>query len=108
MVKERVMGEAPAPASPLTDDAPERGAHLRVLFLGAARALAAREERLVLVGGAPLTLAALSDLLYAEHPALRELKPTLRWAVNGSFEPHAGRPLAAGDTVALVPPFSGG
>ncbi|MBM4290734.1 MAG: MoaD/ThiS family protein [Deltaproteobacteria bacterium] len=97
------VGGAPAPLEGAAPDGPL----LRVVFLGAARERAGRAERLLPASAAP-TLGALRDLLCAEHPPLVALAPSLRWAVNGAFEPHAARPLAPSDTVTLVPPFSEG
>ena len=86
---------------------PAGAPQLKVIFLGVAREVAAVSERRLLVT-APLTLSALRERLYADHPALLPLAPVLRWVVNGAFEPHASRSLVAGDTVALLLPFSGG
>ena len=80
---------------------------LKVLFFAATRERAGCKER-VLTLCAPHTLEALKDVLYREHPSLAELDPYLRWAINERFEPQVSRALYEGDTVALIPPISGG
>jgi molybdopterin converting factor small subunit len=53
------------------------------------------------------TVGQLADLLAARHPGLRPALGSLLFAVN---ERHASRGdvLAPGDTIAVMPPFSGG
>ncbi len=54
-----------------------------------------------------LTAGGLLALLAGRHPGLAPVLPGLRVAVNERFVP-AEAALAAGDTVALIPPVSGG
>lgn len=54
-----------------------------------------------------LTAGSLLALLAGRHPGLAPVLAGLRLAVNERFVP-AGAILAAGDTVALIPPVSGG
>lgn len=53
------------------------------------------------------TVGQLAELLAGQHPGLRTALPSLLFAVN---EEHAtrGHILKSGDTVAVMPPFSGG
>lgn len=53
------------------------------------------------------TVGQLAEILAERHPALRPALASLLFAVN---ERHASRAevLAPGDTVAVMPPFSGG
>lgn len=80
---------------------------LKVLFFAATRERAGCKERVITLS-APHTLEALKAELYRDHPSLEELDPYLRWAINERFEPQVSRALYEGDTVALIPPISGG
>ncbi len=46
-------------------------------------------------------------LAATRHPALAEIRAILRIAINEEYAP-ADRPLCDGDTVAFLPPISGG
>lgn len=73
-------------------------------FAHAARASGRDREDLPWTGG---TLAELGDRVVDAHPRLRELQGSLRYAVDevlASPETH----VAPGQTVAVMPPFSGG
>jgi molybdopterin converting factor subunit 1 len=74
-------------------------------FAQTATAAGLQREQLELPAGA--TLAALQQRLVERHPQLGPLLPALLWAVD---EQVAGceHPLAPGQTVAVMPPFSGG
>lgn len=79
---------------------------VRVLYFQNVRKITGKSEEPVdLDNGA--TVAVLAETLTARHPALAEALPSLLFAVN---ETHAGRNdrLQNGDTVAVMPPFSGG
>jgi molybdopterin converting factor subunit 1 len=47
------------------------------------------------------------NTLAAEHPAIDRMRETLAIAVNEHYG-NATTPLADGDTIALIPPVSGG
>jgi molybdopterin converting factor subunit 1 len=77
-----------------------------VRYFAAAREATGRgEEALVLPAGATVADAVAS--VTRTHPALAGLAPTLRVAVGERFAPREAA-LADGDTVALLPPVSGG
>ena len=81
-------------------------APIRILYFAQAARLAgcANEEFEYEQG---LNLARLRETVLRRHPALSDLASSLRWAVAEQFaEPDA--PLSPGDTVAVLPPFSGG
>jgi len=80
---------------------------IKVLFFAATRERAGRREASITLQ-APSTLRDLKAELYLLHPSLTELDPYLRWALNERFEPSLERALSSGDTVALIPPMSGG
>jgi molybdopterin converting factor subunit 1 len=78
-----------------------------VLYFAALRELLGKsEERLSGLPG-PLSVAALSELLAARHPALGPHLGSVRFAVNEVFV-SLGAEVMDGDTVALIPPVSGG
>lgn len=78
-----------------------------VLYFAALRELLGiREETLPDVPG-PLSVQAFSDLLGRRHPALVSRLASVRFAVNESFAT-ATEMIGDGDTVALIPPVSGG
>ena len=77
-----------------------------VLYFAAAKEAAGRaSETMDLPEGS--TVAALLDAVTRAHPALARLASSLRTAVDERFAP-ATRPLEPGDTIALLPPASGG
>jgi molybdopterin converting factor subunit 1 len=53
------------------------------------------------------TVGAVAAALAENHPALRPLLDRMRYAINEEFVPPT-RALADGDTLALIPPVSGG
>ena len=79
---------------------------LRVLFFAAAREKAGRTEADVELGDGA-TVAALFDHLAAEHEGLGDVLRACRAAVDEEFAPR-GTVLADGQTVAVLPPVSGG
>ncbi len=77
-----------------------------VLYFAAAREAACRSsETLELDDGA--TIATLLEVVGRAHPGVARLAPALRTAVGERFAPPA-HVLEPGDTVALLPPASGG
>lgn len=94
------------PGSPHGVLGTEGGIRIEVLAFARARELlAARRAELQLPAGS--TVADCLDALRARHPALERLMPGLLIAVNESYAEHE-RALEDGDTVALIPPVSGG
>jgi molybdopterin synthase catalytic subunit len=79
---------------------------VRVLYFGAAREEAGREEEQLEVG-APATAASVFEEVLNAHPALRRFGRSLLVAVN---EEYAGSEaeVGAGDEIAIFPPVSGG
>ncbi|MCA1566590.1 MAG: molybdenum cofactor biosynthesis protein MoaE [Acidobacteria bacterium] len=86
-------------------DAPQT-IRVRVLYFGAAREDAGREEEPLEVG-APATAASVFEEVLNAHPALRRFGRSLLVAVN---EEYAGSEaeVCAGDEIAIFPPVSGG
>lgn len=58
-------------------------------------------------GGSPATIASLVEELVRRYPAFAELVPALCFALNGEFADRSAC-LGEGDTVDIMPPFSGG
>jgi sulfur-carrier protein len=78
-----------------------------VLYFAALRELlGVSEETLTDVSG-PLSVQAFGGLLGQRHPALVPRLGSVRFAVNESFV-NASDEIKDGDTVALIPPVSGG
>lgn len=79
---------------------------VRLLYFGAARDEAGREEEQLEVG-APATAASVFEEVLRAHPALRRFGRSLLVAVN---EEYAGAEalVRAGDEIAIFPPVSGG
>ena len=79
---------------------------VRVLYFGAARDEAGREEEQLEVG-APATAASVFEEVLNAHPALRRFGRSLLVAVNEEYA--GGEALVrAGDEIAVFPPVSGG
>jgi molybdopterin converting factor subunit 1 len=78
--------------------------HVRY-FAAAKDAAGTGAETLTLEPGA--TVAGLRDALAQRHPRIRSLGAGLRFAVGERFVP-ADTALLGGETVALIPPVSGG
>lgn len=76
-----------------------------LLFASVADALKAR--RLTISVGEGETVASLRDRLAQCHPALGRFLPTLLYAVNEEYVKEDAA-VRAGDTLALIPPVSGG
>jgi molybdopterin converting factor subunit 1 len=76
-----------------------------LLFAQAADAAGRRALALDLPDGA--TVADALDRLLRDHPALAPLRRTLAVAVDETYRPHSAA-LADGNTIAIIPPVSGG
>lgn len=79
---------------------------LVLYFAGLRELLQRSEERLSGLAG-PLSVQALSELLERRHPELSAHLGSVRFAINESFVGMSAE-LTDGDTVALIPPVSGG
>jgi molybdopterin converting factor subunit 1 len=77
-----------------------------LLYFHRAREAAGLTTETVDLGPGPTAADALEWAAQA-HPALRDLKPVLRLAVNEEYAA-PNRRLLEGDVVALLPPVSGG
>lgn len=77
------------------------------ILLFAAAADAVGVSRLEMEVQADCSAGELLALLGAAHPAARPLLERVAVAVNERYAPPSAR-LAAGDTVAIIPPVSGG
>jgi molybdopterin converting factor subunit 1 len=77
-----------------------------VLFFAAARERAGT-DRLRVEVPEPATIARLWERLAALRPALRDVLPACRAAVDEEFAPRS-TPLREGSVVAVLPPVSGG
>lgn len=79
---------------------------MRVLFFGAAREAAGRDE-VTLEVRAPATAAAAFEELLARYPDLRRFGRSLLVAVNQEYAP-TDTEVREGDEIAVFPPVSGG
>ena len=89
-----------------TPDAPRETIRVRLLYFGAAREEAGREEEQLEVG-APATAASVFEEVLRAHPALRRFGRSLLVAVNEEYA-GAEAEVRAGDEIAIFPPVSGG
>jgi molybdopterin synthase sulfur carrier subunit len=78
-----------------------------VLYFAALRELLARSEEELTGLPGPLSVQAFALLLAQRHPKLVPHLGSVRFAVNEAFV-GMGAEIADGDTVALIPPVSGG
>jgi len=78
-----------------------------VLYFAALRELLGKSEETL--SGLPdtLTIGALAERLLERHPTLSPHLGSVRFALNESFV-DLGAQVTEGDTVALIPPVSGG
>lgn len=85
------------------------GATVRInlLFFAAIEELMGRREAALEVEATALTAGDLPELLQRRFPELEGRLASVRLAVNESFA-QPGDPVCDGDTVALIPPVSGG
>jgi molybdopterin synthase sulfur carrier subunit len=86
---------------------------LVVLYFAALRELLGIPEETLhveletLPAGTPFTVARLAERLVSVHPELEGRLASVRFAVNESFA-DAADPVRDGDTIAVIPPVSGG
>ena len=78
-----------------------------VLYFAALRELLGISEETIDDVSGPLPVRAFAEFLGQRHPLLVPRLASVRFAVNESFA-SAGDPIEDGDTVALIPPVSGG
>jgi molybdopterin converting factor subunit 1 len=78
-----------------------------ILYFAALRELLGIGEEHVAVTRDVLTVQELAEQLVERHPALRPHLASVRFAVNESFVDSKAS-VNSGDTVALIPPVSGG
>ena len=78
-----------------------------VLYFAALRELLGISEETIVDVSGPLPVHAFAELLGQRHPVLVPRLASVRFAVNESFA-SASDPIEDGDTVALIPPVSGG
>src|SRR5947209_597759 len=79
---------------------------VRVLFFGAAREIAGRDE-VDLSLRAPATAASAFEEIMSRYPELRRFGRSLLFAVNQEYA-REDREVRAGDELAVFPPVSGG
>ncbi len=79
---------------------------IRLLYFHRAREAAGRSSE---TAELPARATSADALAWAveRHPALAEIRAVLRIAIDEEYAP-ADRPLSDGDTVAFLPPISGG
>jgi sulfur-carrier protein len=80
---------------------------IAVLYFAALRELLGRSEETLSDVPVPLSVHAFAQHLAQRHPALVPHLGSVRFAVNESFVT-ATAEIRDGDTVALIPPVSGG
>lgn len=78
-----------------------------VLYFAALRELLGLAEEQLAIGAAGLSVSQLAEQLLQRHPELGPYLASVRFAVNESFVDATAR-VAPGDTLALIPPVSGG
>ena len=78
-----------------------------VLYFAALRELLGKSEETLSELPGTLTIETLSELLVQRHPTLSPHLGSVRFALNESFV-DSGAQVTDGDTVALIPPVSGG
>ena len=78
-----------------------------VLYFAALRELLGKSEETLSGLPSSLTIKALAERLVESHPALSPHLGSVRFALNESFVDSSAQ-VTEGDTVALIPPVSGG
>ena len=78
-----------------------------ILYFAALRELLGTSEEHVTLTADVLTVQELAEHLVERHPTLRPHLASVRFAVNESFVDSKAS-VSSGDTVALIPPVSGG
>ncbi|AKQ45622.1 molybdopterin converting factor [Rufibacter radiotolerans] len=79
---------------------------MNILLFGITREIVGKQALQVASTPSLETVADLKQWLFAQYPALRELK-SLAVAVDSEYAEDA-QPLSAGQEIALIPPVSGG
>jgi molybdopterin synthase sulfur carrier subunit len=82
-------------------------AKLQILYFHSIREITGCTSESWPLNGASRTVSKLLDQLEIKYPRLRDHRDSMRVAVNETFS-RPGALLNAGDTVALLPPVSGG
>lgn len=80
---------------------------VKVLYFAALRELLGKSEETLPGLPSALTIGALAALLVERYPTLAPHLASVRFALNESFVDEGAR-VTEGDTVALIPPVSGG
>jgi molybdopterin converting factor subunit 1 len=80
---------------------------IAVLYFAALRELLGKSEETLADVPAPLPVHAFAERLAQRHPSLGPHLGSVRFAVNEAFV-DANAEIRDGDTVALIPPVSGG
>lgn len=78
-----------------------------VLYFAALRELLGKSEETLTDLTPPLSIQGFAEILGRRHPTLVPHLGSVRFAVNEAFV-NASAELGDGDTVALIPPVSGG
>jgi molybdopterin synthase sulfur carrier subunit len=78
-----------------------------VLYFAGLRELLGTSEETISDLVSPLSVQGFAELLGRRHPSLIPHLGSVRFAVNEAFV-NASEEIADGDTVALIPPVSGG
>jgi len=82
-------------------------AKLQILYFHSIREVTGCEGETWSLNRASRTVAHLIEQLEAKYPRLRDHRDSMRVAVNETFA-RPGARLSEGDTIALIPPVSGG
>jgi len=80
---------------------------ITVLYFAAVRDLVGRDEERLELPAAVTTIGSLAEHLVAIHPELAGRLAPVRFARNEEFA-KADDAIAAGDTIAVIPPVAGG
>ncbi|NBO65295.1 MAG: MoaD/ThiS family protein [Acidobacteria bacterium] len=80
---------------------------INLLLFGACREAASGQSELNLETTAAADVQTVWDALIGQYPALVQFSSNVLFAVNEEYAPRT-RVLAAGDTLAIFPPVSGG
>jgi molybdopterin converting factor subunit 1 len=78
-----------------------------ILYFAALRELLGTSEERLSGLDVPLSVSGLAEVLVRRHPELQPHLVSVRYAVNETFADAATK-IEDGDTVALIPPVSGG
>jgi molybdopterin synthase catalytic subunit len=84
----------------------DSGVRVKVLFFGQLKDITGRGQDFAEVSPGA-SLESIFDYYAAQHPRMRDLRPSIVIARNQQFA-HASTPVSEGDEVAFLPPVSGG